>query len=172
MTYSTNFRKKVLSIKQQYQLTFSETAERFGVSQASVVRWSRNIKPKRTRNKPTVKLNWEALAQDVDEHPDSYQYERAALWGVSRQGIAYALKPLKLSRKKTTFQPPKANPEAPAVFQAQIANYHQMNQTIVYVDESSFAHDMPRRQGYSPIGKRCFGRQNWGAKGRTNVIGA
>ena len=59
-----------------------------------------------------------------------------------------------------------------AVFQAQIANYHQMNQPIVYVDESGFAHDMPRRQGYSPIGKRCFGRQNWGAKGRTNVIGA
>ena len=47
-----------------------------------------------------------------------------------------------------------------------------MNQPIVYVDESGFAHDMPRRQGYSPIGKRGFGRQNWGAKGRTNVIGA
>ena len=31
---------------------------------------------------------------------------------------------------------------------------------------------MPRRQGYSYIGKRCFGSQDWGAKGRTNVIGA
>ena len=31
---------------------------------------------------------------------------------------------------------------------------------------------MPRRYGYSPIGQRCFGQQNWGAKGRTNVIGA
>ena len=100
MTYSTDFRKKVLSIKQQEQLTFSETAQRFGVGQASVVRWSQNLEPKRTRNKPTVKLNWEALAQDVKEHPDSYQYERAARFGVSRQGIAYALKKLNISRKK------------------------------------------------------------------------
>lgn len=100
MTYSIDFRKKVLSIKQQCQLTFSETSQRFGVGQSTVVRWSQHIEPKRTRNKPTVKLNWEALAQDVEEHPDSYQYERAARFGVSRQGIAYALKQLKLSHKK------------------------------------------------------------------------
>lgn len=31
---------------------------------------------------------------------------------------------------------------------------------------------MPRRRGYAPIGKRCFGTQDWNAKGRTNVIGA
>jgi transposase len=31
---------------------------------------------------------------------------------------------------------------------------------------------MPRRYGYSPVGQRCFGKLDWGAKGRTNVIGA
>ena len=31
---------------------------------------------------------------------------------------------------------------------------------------------MPRKYGYSPIGKRCYGMHNFGAKGRTNVIGA
>jgi transposase len=31
---------------------------------------------------------------------------------------------------------------------------------------------MPRTHGYAPRGKRCFGVHNWGAKGRTNVIGA
>ena len=107
MTYSIDFRKKVLSIKEQDQLTFSEVSQRFGVGQATVVRWSKNLEPKRTRNKPTIKLNWEALAQDVEEHPDSYQYERAALLGVSRQGIAYALKQLKLSRKKKPSNIPK-----------------------------------------------------------------
>ena len=107
MTYSTDFRKKVLSIKEQDKLTFSETAKRFGVGQASVVRWSQHVEPQRTRNKPTVKLDWEALAQDVEEHPDSYQYERAARFGVSQQGIAYALKKLKLSRKKKPSNIPK-----------------------------------------------------------------
>ena len=31
---------------------------------------------------------------------------------------------------------------------------------------------MPRTHGYAPIGARCFGTQDWGAKGRTNAIGA
>ena len=31
---------------------------------------------------------------------------------------------------------------------------------------------MPRTHGYSLKGQRCFGTQDWGAKGRTNAIGA
>lgn len=31
---------------------------------------------------------------------------------------------------------------------------------------------MPRTHGYSKKGYRCFGTHDWGAKGRTNVIGA
>jgi hypothetical protein len=40
------------------------------------------------------------------------------------------------------------------------------------LDESGFAHDMPRRHGYSLKGQRCYGIHDWGAKGRTNAIGA
>jgi transposase len=43
---------------------------------------------------------------------------------------------------------------------------------LVYIDESGFAHDMPRLHGYSVKGQRCYGKHDWGAKGRTNVIGA
>ena len=43
---------------------------------------------------------------------------------------------------------------------------------IVYIDESGFAHDMPQTHGYAKIGERCFGIHDWGAKGRTNAIGA
>ena len=31
---------------------------------------------------------------------------------------------------------------------------------------------MPRTHGYAPVGERCFGKHDWHAKGRTNVIGA
>ena len=31
---------------------------------------------------------------------------------------------------------------------------------------------MPRTHGYAAKGKRCYGVKNWGAKGRTNAIGA
>jgi len=36
----------------------------------------------------------QALARDVVEYPDSYQYERAERFGVSQRGIALALKRL------------------------------------------------------------------------------
>jgi hypothetical protein len=31
---------------------------------------------------------------------------------------------------------------------------------------------MPRTHGYAQKGKRCFAPHDWGAKGRTNLIGA
>jgi len=31
---------------------------------------------------------------------------------------------------------------------------------------------MPRTHGYSDKGKRCYSAHDWGAKGRTNAIGA
>jgi transposase len=43
---------------------------------------------------------------------------------------------------------------------------------VVYIDESGFAHDMPRKHGYAPVGKRCVGKQNWHARGRLKVVGA
>ena len=42
----------------------------------------------------------QALARDVAEHTDSYQYERAERFGVSQRGIALALKRLGISYKK------------------------------------------------------------------------
>ena len=53
-----------------------------------------------------------------------------------------------------------------------IKAYEKAGKDIIYIDESGFAHDMPRRHGYALVGKRCFGKQDWHAKGRTNVIGA
>ena len=31
---------------------------------------------------------------------------------------------------------------------------------------------MPRTYGYSEIGKRCYGKRDWHARGRQNAIGA
>jgi transposase len=100
MTYSLDFRQKVLSIKEQEGLTGAETAVRFGIGAASITRWNKQIEPQRTRNKPATKLDMDALKQDVDNYPDGYQYERAARLGVSQRAIGNALKRLKISYKK------------------------------------------------------------------------
>ena len=100
MTYSIDFRRKVLSIKDEEDLTIEETAKRFHIGVASIVRWSSRLEPCLTRNKPATKINMEALAKDVELYPDDYQYERAARFNVSQRGIGDALKRLKISYKK------------------------------------------------------------------------
>ena len=38
-----------------------------------------------------------------------------------------------------------------------IEQYKKERMPIAYVDESGFAHSMPRTHGYSRMGKRCYG---------------
>lgn len=41
------------------------------------------------------------------------------------------------------------------MFCQKIKEYQENNQSLVYLDESGFAHDMPRTHGYALKGKRC-----------------
>lgn len=58
------------------------------------------------------------------------------------------------------------------MFCHKIEQYEQEGRPLAWLDESGFAHDMPRTDGYSMKGERCYGSHDWGAKGRTNAIGA
>lgn len=73
---------------------------------------------------------------------------------------------------KKTFYHPKADLEAREDFQTTLQGYETPDTPIIYVDESGFAHDMPRLYGYSAKGQRCYRQHDWHAKARTNVIGA
>jgi len=103
MSYSIDFRKQVFKIKEQEKLTFQETNDRFGVPMRTLFRWEQRIEPKTKRNKPSTKVDMEALRKDVEEYPDRYQYERAKQFGVSQSAIFYALKRLGVSYKKNAF---------------------------------------------------------------------
>ena len=106
MTYSLDFRLKVLAVKEKEGLSFAKTAERFYVGVASVVRWAQKPKPQTNRNKPATKINMEALKKDILLYPDAYQYERAERLHVSTTGIWYALQRLGVTYKKNS-SPPK-----------------------------------------------------------------
>ena len=43
---------------------------------------------------------------------------------------------------------------------------------MVYLDESGFALDQSRTHGYAYKGKRCYGVDDWHAKGRIHAIDA
>lgn len=73
---------------------------------------------------------------------------------------------------KKTLKHPKADDLLKAEFEVKIEKYKADGKSIAYVDESGFSHESTRSHGYATIGERCFGKFNWGAKGRTNAIGA
>jgi transposase len=100
MTYSIDFRKKVLFIKEKEGLSFAQVAKRFGVGVNSVFLWSKSIEPKRTRHKAPIKIHNDILLEDINKYPDAYMYERAKRLGVSTAGICSALKRLNITYKK------------------------------------------------------------------------
>jgi hypothetical protein len=102
MTYSVDFRKKVLKIKDKESLSFDVAAKRFAISKAALFRWSKNIEPKKTRNKKATKIDMEALRKDIELYPDSYCYERAARLGASSTGIRDAQYRLGVTYKKNS----------------------------------------------------------------------
>ena len=123
MTYSLEFRKKVMAIKEKEKLTYDEAAKRFQIGKTTLVRWHKKLEPQLTRNKPATKINMEALKQDLIEYPDAYQYERANRLGGSQKGIFEALKRVGVTYKKTLKHPKADRAKRSAYYQ--LINEHQ-----------------------------------------------
>ena len=105
------------------------------------------------------------------DHPDACQYDRAARFDVTPKAIWQALGKPGVTYKKALTHP-KADQDARQGFLEKIDAYERDARPIVDIDESGFAHDMPRTDGYAPRGQGCPGQHDWNAKGRVNVIGA
>lgn len=103
MTYSLDFRRKVLLIRRKEGLTMEGVAKRFGIGKMSVLRWTKRLMAKKGRNKPSLKIDREALRKDVEAYPDAYHYERAKRLKASPTGIRDALKRLGITFKKNSL---------------------------------------------------------------------
>ena len=112
MSYDIKFRRQVLKIRSRDGLSFSKVAERFGISKQSVYNWSKKIDLQKTRDKPSTKINMQALKEDIERYPDAYQYERGERLGVTQMGIWHALRRLKVTYKKNS-QSPQSQSRAP-----------------------------------------------------------
>jgi len=102
MRCSTDLRKRVVVYVRSGK-SREEAAERFGVGVASVYRWlalPRVESFKRPGPHGGHKLDRAALGVYMKEHPDSLLKETAAHFKVSANAVWYALKQMKVSRKK------------------------------------------------------------------------
>ncbi|WP_342221286.1 IS630 transposase-related protein [Candidatus Fukatsuia endosymbiont of Tuberolachnus salignus] len=77
MSYSVDFRRKVLSIREQEGLSIRETAKRFHIGTDPLTRWLRRIEPQQSGSRRR-KIDKKVLVKDVERYPDAYQRERAA----------------------------------------------------------------------------------------------
>lgn len=99
MTYSLDFRKQVLKSLDE-GMTFVQAADFYDLSPTTLQNWKRRVHSKTTRHTKPHKISDDVLLNDVKEHPDDYQYERAHRLNCSTSGIYHALKRLGISKKK------------------------------------------------------------------------
>jgi len=114
MSYSIDFRRKVLSVQIEDKLSNSDVVNRFKLGVATVVRWRRRLEILPRLNK-AIKIDTDKLRADVIKYPDAYHYERANMFRVSETGMLRALRRLGIKYKKTLLNP-KANKEEPQLY--------------------------------------------------------
>ena len=76
MTYPAHIRKKILA--ELEDSTYREVAARHRISPNTLATWKKQPQPKGSRRSTPRLLTEEVIRQDVAEHPDDYQWERAA----------------------------------------------------------------------------------------------
>ena len=107
MSYDRRFRESVLNYLSDGH-THKETAATFGISTATIWKWktqleeSGSLAPKK-RKETWRKIDPAKLRKYVEEHPDAYQREIAAVFGVRLYAIQKVLKRLGITRKKQLF---------------------------------------------------------------------
>ena len=103
MPYSLDLRQKVINFIENGG-TITEAAHTFGIGRASIYRWLSRPTLEATKVKSRRrKLDWEELEKDVKENPESKLSDRAKKFGVNPTAIFYALKKMKITRKKNKF---------------------------------------------------------------------
>jgi transposase len=104
--YSVDLRERVLGYL-ECNNDKKVASQLFNVGIATVYRWVRQQKEKghvepHRREYVYRKLDYKLLSQYVEEHPDHFLLEIADYFSVTEQAIFYALKKLKITRKKRT----------------------------------------------------------------------
>jgi len=103
MAYSLDLRKRVVDYVENGG-GITKAAALFKVGRATIYRWlgREDLQASKVEHRER-KIDWEALRKDVEENPEARLIERARKFGVRASAISYALKKMKITRKKKNF---------------------------------------------------------------------
>ena len=100
MSYSIDLRKRVVDYVENGG-RIAQAAGLFQVGRATIYRWLGRTDLRATQVKRRKrKLDWQALEKDVNQNPDARLIDRSKKFGVRPSTIYYALKSMKITRKK------------------------------------------------------------------------
>ena len=103
MAYSLDLKTRIVNYVENGG-SVAKAARIFQVGRASIYRWldSEDLEPKKVTRR-NRKLDWEALDKEIKINPDVRLIDRARQFGVRPSAISYALKKMKITRKKNNF---------------------------------------------------------------------
>lgn len=174
MRYSIDLRKRVLEFIETGG-SKAEASRRFKVSRTAIYKWLAAQDPftyeKPGPRKPRL-IDSQALRKHVADFPDATLAERAEVFGVSREGIHYALGKCGITRKKSIRYKEQC-PEKRATYQATLATALQVEKrSPIYVDECGFTAETLRPYGYAPRGTPVEDKSSSQQYKQTSLIAA
>lgn len=103
MPYSLDLRKRVVDYVEKGG-SVTKATKIYQVGRATIYRWlgRENLAATIVEHRQR-KLDWKALEKDVEENPDARLVDRAQKFGVHPSAICYALKKIKITRKKKNY---------------------------------------------------------------------
>ena len=110
MAYSTDYKRRVVEYRREGH-SLKELVDVFKISLVTYYRWEKEYennfeKPSGPRVR-SRKIDKERLRKAVEEHPDYYLREYAALFDCTPQAVYNMLKKLKITYKKKPIPIPK-----------------------------------------------------------------
>jgi transposase len=101
------------------------------------------------------KLDWQALEKDVKENPDARLIDRAKKFGTRPSAICYALKEMKITRKKKNFVTRRETEKKEwntTLIERELIKVSG-SPSLVFLDESAFEPFQDCAYGWSKKGK-------------------
>lgn len=172
MAYSLDLRERAVRFIQNGGRV-SEAVEKYEVSESSIRRWlkRKDLRPTQVKHRRR-KLDWEALGKDVEQNPNARQIDRAKKFGVRINAISYALKRMKITRKKKELRYRERNREERMKYYRVLREVIKLYgvTSLVFIDESGFEEFQSCMYGWSKRGKKLYGERQGKRGKRENLV--
>ena len=145
----------------------------YKVGRATIYRWLNRPELAATKvSRRKRKLDWEALRRDVEENPDLRLIDRAETFGVRVSAIWYALKQMKITRKKKELRYCERNREERMKYYRLLRELIKLygSESLVYIDESGFEEIFACVYAWSARGKKVYGERQGKRGKRENLV--